>query len=99
MHIRVNPEIKASVEPILAAIGLSFSDVFNLTLKQIYLKRRIPFELSSIQLTENGYSPEIEAELLAESEKCYVAVANGTAKLYKNSAEMFADLDAEDDNE
>jgi len=26
MHIRVNPEIKASVEPILAAIGLSFSD-------------------------------------------------------------------------
>jgi len=32
MHIRVNPEIKARVEPILAAIGLSFSDVFNLML-------------------------------------------------------------------
>ena len=28
MHIRVNPEIKAKVEPILAAIGSSFSDVF-----------------------------------------------------------------------
>ena len=47
MHIRVNPEIKANVEPILSAIGLSFSDVFNLTPRQIYLKRRIPFELSS----------------------------------------------------
>jgi len=43
MHIRVNPRIKANAEPILAAIGLSFSDVFNLTLNQIYLKRKIPF--------------------------------------------------------
>jgi len=99
MHIRVNPEIKASVEPILAAIGLSFSDVFNLTLRQIYLKRRIPFELSSIQLTENGYTPEFEAEIIAEAEECYAAVANGTAKLYKNAAELRAALDAEDDDE
>ena len=99
MHIRVNPEIKANVEPILAAIGLSFSDVFNLTLNQIYLKRRLPFELSSTQLTENGYTPEFEAEILADAEKCYAAVANGTAKRYKNAAELSAALDAEDDGE
>jgi addiction module RelB/DinJ family antitoxin len=98
MHIRVNPEIKSSVEPILAAIGLSFSDVFNLTLRQIYLKRKLPFELSSIQLTENGYTPEFETEIIAEAEDCYAAVANGTAKLYKNAAKLFADLDAEDDD-
>ena len=97
MHIRVNPEIKANVEPILAAIGLSFSDVFNLTLNQIYLKRRIPFELSSIQLTENGYTSDFEAELIAESEKLHAAVENGTAKLYKNTAEMFAEWDKEDE--
>ena len=96
MHIRVNPEIKSKVEPILAAIGLSFSDVFNLTLNQIYLKRRIPFELSSIQLTENGYTPEFEAEVLTAAEESYAAVANGTAKQYKTAAELFADLDAED---
>jgi addiction module RelB/DinJ family antitoxin len=98
MHIRVNPEIKTSVEPILAAIGLSFSDVFNLTLRQIYLKRKLPFELSSIQLTENGYTSEFEASINTEAEKCYASVANGTAKLYKNAAELFADLDAEDDD-
>jgi len=98
MHIRVNPELKASVEPILAAIGLSFSDVFNLTLNQIYLKRKIPFELSSLQLTENGYTPEFEAELIAESEKCYTAVSRGTAKPYNNTAEMFAEWDKEDDD-
>jgi len=51
-----------------------------------------------VQLTENGYTPEFEAEVIAESEKVYTAVANGTAKLYKSAAELFADLDAEDDN-
>lgn len=100
MHIRVNPEIKAKVEPILSAIGLSFSDVFNLTLNQIYLKRKIPFELSDTQVTENAYTPEFEAALLMESDKLHAAVADGTAKLYRNAAELFADLDAEDeDNE
>jgi len=97
MHIRVNPEIKAGVEPILAAIGLSFSDVFNLTLRQIYLKRRIPFELSSLQLTENGYTSDFEAEIIAESEKAYAAVASGE-KTYKSAAELRAALDAEDDD-
>ena len=96
MHIRVNPEIKTAVEPILKAIGLSFSDVFNLTLRQIYLKRKIPFDLSSVQLTENGYTPEFEMEVLAEMEECYAAVANGTIKPYKNTAEMFAEWDRED---
>ena len=98
MHIRVNPEIKANVEPILAAIGLSFSDVFNLTLNQIYLKRRIPFELSSIRLTENGYTPDFEAEVLRTAEEDYAVIKDGTAKLYNNTAEMFAEWDKEDDD-
>ena len=98
MHIRVNPDIKASVEPILEKIGLSFSDVFNLTLRQIFLKRRIPFELSSTELTENGYTPEFEAMMLAEAEESYTAVANG-AKTYKSAAELRAALNAEDDDD
>ncbi|MCL2087042.1 MAG: type II toxin-antitoxin system RelB/DinJ family antitoxin [Oscillospiraceae bacterium] len=99
MHIRVNPDIKTAVEPILSAIGLSFSDVFNLTLRQIYLKRRIPFDLSAVQLTENGYTPEFEAEVLAEAEELYEAVANGTAKMYNSVEEMNAALDAEEDDD
>ena len=99
MQIRVNPEIKSQVEPILAAIGLSFSDVFNLTLRQIYLKKRVPFDLSSVEYTEDGYTAQFDEELLAEAEEMYAAVANGTAKVYKNAAELFADLDAEDDDD
>jgi len=98
MHIRVNPKIKAEVEPILNAIGLSFSDVFNLTLRQIYLKRKIPFELSSIQFTENGYTSDFEAELVQVSEESRTAVAKG-AKTYKNAAELRVALDAEEDDE
>ena len=98
MHIRVNPKIKAEVEPILAAIGLSFSDVFNLTLNQIYLKRKIPFELSSLQLTENGYTADFEAELLSASKESRIALARG-AKTYTSAADLRAALDAEEDNE
>ena len=98
IHIRVNPEIKEKVEPILAAIGLSFSDVFNLTLNQIYLKRKIPFELSSIQITDNGYTPELETGILQDVKEAYAAVANG-AVTYKNAAELRAVLDAEDDDD
>jgi addiction module RelB/DinJ family antitoxin len=95
---RVNPEIKAEVEPILNAIGLSFSDVFNLTLKQIYLKRKITFELSSMQLTENGYTSDFEEEIIQVSEKSHIAVAEG-AKTYKNAIDLRVALDAEEDDE
>ena len=99
MHIRVNPEIKAKVEPILSAIGLSFSDAFNLMLNQIYLKRKIPFELSSTQLTENGYTTEFEAKFLEEAEELYKSVDNGTTKIYRNTKEMFVEWDKEDEDD
>ena len=40
---------------------------------------------------------EFEAEVLAEAEKDYATIANGTAKIYSSAEELFADLDAEDD--
>jgi hypothetical protein len=55
--------------------------------------------LSSIQLTENGYTSEFEAEVLRAAEEDYAAIANGTAKIYKNAAELRAALDAEEDDE
>lgn len=53
------------------------------------------------KLTENGYTEDFEAEILAASREADAAVANGTAKLYKNTAEMFVEWekeDAEDDD-
>jgi hypothetical protein len=51
------------------------------------------------RLTVNGYTPEFEAMILREAEELYAAVANGTAKTYKNAEELRAALDAEDDDE
>ncbi len=98
MHIRVNPEIKASVEPILEKLGLSFSDVFNLTLHQIALKRKIPFDISIEEITEHEYPPEFYARLDEITSEVDEAIANGTAKLYTSAAALFADIDAEDDD-
>ena len=64
----------------------------------LYLKRKIPFELSAIQLTENGYTTDFEEGLLAVAEEAYAAVANG-AITYKSAAELRAALDAEEDDE
>ena len=97
MRIKVNPDIKTKAKPILKAIGLSFSDVFNLTLNQICLKRKLPFEITAEQLTENGYTREFEESILKEAQELYEAVENGTAKIYNSAAELFADLDEEDD--
>jgi hypothetical protein len=52
-----------------------------------------------LQLTENGYTPDFEAELIASAEETRAAVANGTAKVYSSTAEMFDDWDKEKDGE
>jgi hypothetical protein len=54
-------------------------------------------DIKAKKLTENGYTEEFEAEILAAAGEAYAAVASGKAKLYKNSAELFADIDADDD--
>ena len=62
-------------------------------------RRKLPINQSSAELTENGYTPEFEAAILAEAEEMYAAIADGTAKIYRNAKELRAALDAEDDDE
>ena len=59
-------------------------------------RRKFPINQSSTELTENGYTPEFEAEILAEAEELYKAVANGTIRPYKDVDEMLAAWDKED---
>jgi hypothetical protein len=41
-----------------------------------------------LYLTENGYTPEFEAEILAEAESQHAEVADGTAEFINNSDEL-----------
>ena len=98
IHLRVNPDVIARAAPILEAIGLSFSDAFNLMLNQIFLKRRIPFELSSTRTTENDYTPEFELGILSDADNTYTALVNQTARLHGSTAKMFSEWDKEDES-
>ena len=66
INLRVNSEVKEQAGMILDAMGLTFSDAFNLMLHQVRIQRCLPFEvvafsntpksdtLSFIERIENG---------------------------------------------
>ena len=90
INLRVNSEIKESTGKILAAMGLTFSEAFNLMLHQIQIQKALPFEIVSFT-----HNPKPETlELINRIE-------NGKEKLYRfNSVEeLLADLNSEDNDD
>ena len=45
INLRVNTEVKEQAGKVLNAIGLTFSDAFNLMLHQVRIQRCLPFDL------------------------------------------------------
>ena len=45
INLRVNSEVKEQAGMILDAMGLTFSDAFNLMLHQVRIQRCLPFEV------------------------------------------------------
>ena len=45
LNIRVNTEVKEQAGRILEAMGLTFSDAFNLMLHQVRIQRCLPFDV------------------------------------------------------
>jgi len=45
INLRINTEVKEQAGKILDAMGLTFSDAFNLMLHQIRIQRCLPFEI------------------------------------------------------
>ena len=70
INLRVNTEIKDEAGIILEAMGLSFSDAFNLLLHQIRVQRSLPFDITA-------YSNTPKAETLEFIER----VENGEEEL------------------
>ena len=95
LNIRVNPEIKAKADPILKQMGLTATQLYNLLLSQVAITRRVPFPIVAEPEPLYAWLPNFEEDRAAAR----AAVANGTAKLYRNAGELFADLDAEDDDD
>jgi len=45
INLRVNSEVKEQAGVILDAMGMTFSDAFNMLLHQIRIQRSLPFEV------------------------------------------------------
>ena len=84
VHARVDSKVKMESEKILNSIGISISQAFDLFLRQVSLKKGIPFKLDN---KENNES-EIEklayiinktdgGEPLPEAKKILLLYANG----------------------
>jgi DNA-damage-inducible protein J len=76
IHIRINPEIKDEVEPILDDLGITFTELFNMLLNQIRIRKKIPFNLiSSYYVAENEEVIEIGKEVINRHLKAFSELA------------------------
>ncbi|MBR5408547.1 type II toxin-antitoxin system RelB/DinJ family antitoxin [Candidatus Saccharibacteria bacterium] len=51
IHVKVDQNIKSESENILGQIGISMSDLINMTLRRVIREKRIPFDTSIAEKT------------------------------------------------
>ena len=106
VNIRVDAEVKEQAGEILASLGMSLSQAFNLMLYQVRTVRGLPFEVKQrlpIELNDGHGSYICEFGYVHDYSKFdFDAVENGTAE-FIGPFETFEDykksLEEEDDDE
>jgi len=63
IQIRIDEKTKQSAKKILESLGIDLSGAIKLFLKQVVIKKGIPFQV----ITENGFTPEEEERILKAS--------------------------------
>ena len=89
LHVRIDPEIKSSVEELYSTFGITISDAINMFFRKSLLMGGLPFDLR-----QPRYNAETEAAI---QEARDIMAGNVQAKTYASVAEMNADIDAEED--
>ena len=56
VHARVQSNVKEESEKVLSVIGITLSQAIDLFLRQVILKKGIPFKLDSAEKEENDIS-------------------------------------------
>jgi len=83
LHTRLEPELKMSVEQILAQIGLSTTEAITMFFRQVKSYGGIPFELRIPNYNEETFEAMLEAE---------AAIKDPNRKTYANSDELWGAL-------
>ena len=85
LYIRVEPDVKNSAEEILSQLGIPMSNAVSMFLKQVILRRGMPFDVTLPALPPLDISMLNERELDAELEKGYADIENGNTQSAKDA--------------
>jgi len=77
LYIRVEPDVKNNAEAILAQLGIPMSNAVGMFLKQVILRRGMPFDVTLPVAQPLDISTLTEDEFHAELEKGYADIENG----------------------
>ena len=85
LYIRVEPDVKNSAEEILSQLGIPMSNAVSMFLKQVILRRGMPFDVTLPALPPLDISMLSERELDAELEKGYADIESGNTQSAKDA--------------
>ena len=88
IHIKVDPEVKSTSEKILGEIGISMSDLINMTLREMNRRGRIPFQPQ----VGRGMPANMRVGTRAELETLLDECADYGADDYIDADEFWADF-------
>jgi addiction module RelB/DinJ family antitoxin len=74
---RVEPEVKEQAEQVLNQLGIPMSNAIGLFLRQVAMRRGIPFDVKLPERTPLAYGALSEAEFDAEMEKGFRDLSEG----------------------
>ena len=77
LYVRVEPDVKETAETILTQLGIPMSNAIGMFLKQVILKRGMPFDVTLPALRPLDISMLTEEEFHAELEKGYADIEKG----------------------
>ena len=74
LHIRIEPEIKVSVENTLKQLGLSTKDAVNIFLRQVILTGGLPFDIKLPNPNFETLTAMEEAKTVSKTGKGYTSI-------------------------
>ena len=93
IQVRVSDEDKKAAIKVLTSLGLDLTTAMRMYLKRIVVDNGIPFPARH-QLTENGFTPEFEEEMLQASREARKGI--GLSPAFENTKDAITWLHSSD---
>ena len=77
LYVRVEPDVKETAETILSQLGIPMSNAIGMFLKQVILRRGLPFDVVLPAAKPTDISILSEEEIHAELEKGFADIESG----------------------